>query len=1267
MTAIEWELEHQKRIEENAVKVNAIYNYATYEAVKIGATITHFNPDKPFKWDDYPGTKYRIDKLTTLLGSQLHAVVTTGTKAEWDAANEKNDELVHSVLGLTKPTSTPGKGPVQLDLFATPEAKAAAEKKYFNNNPDALAAFQTRKTAGLKLSDRVWRYTNQFKDEIEMGLDDGIRNGATAAKMARDLRQYLQEPDRVYRRFRMYLRDGDGNPVLNSKGEKIVIKQERRRYIDPLTGKETWKVENPAYKPGMGVYKSSLKNAQRLTRTEINMAYRTADHARRQQLDFIVGFEVKTSNNHPVIDICDTLKGRYPKEFKFVGWHPHCRCKCISIMKMPDELEGDIQKILNGEPIDTESLLTIREMPANFTNWVADNCERIQAAKNVPYFIADNYPDGDIDEPIKVISIQEAKAQEIKKAQEAFKAAEQVKAQAAVAKAAEEAQKAAEAKAAADKAAAEQAAIQAAEQAAALKAVQEAELAAQEAAIKAAEEAAAKAAEQAAIEAEKQKQEQEANAKKMAELYAKIDKGYNKLKEAQLIGCQDTPEWKALFASLNEKDITPQKIQYRIDQMNIAIKKAKVKLAIEADAKKKQAEEDAKKAEAELKAKPAKDHASSVVKQAISLGLFGPELDQTIIAINTSTDTTLIYSRASTLYKLIQKKKKADKAQAAIEKQKAAAEAAKLAKEAEDAAKAAEAAKAAKNKVSTKAFDDQQLLKAQIKAGNKINEAEKYGLTGTAKFDKLKVAALEANGNPYTIQYHIDQMNIAIKEAKAAGVVPIQGVTVPSAQPTPTASKITAPKATKVNKAPADPLSNSALLQKYTQGEIDALHNAHNKFLDMKVNGYDYQTQVKKINYEIQFVIDHPKFNTSPTMIELLKKDLEKVETEHQAAMAVAEYNNVKGNAQAMLAGHSGIKDPAVLKEAKKLQALIKTGTKDQIEAGITAFSTTVNDYTYKSMSVIEKLDMEFFNQDDKFSLSKHYTPADLAEVNKLREWLTIATKKANGNIRDTTVQSRQEMLSQKLQELSFKYATKQELVKDLAATMVNGKPVYKYISEKEAAAAYKKYCSMPKIKAGWYKNGGAIGGKYEASSSDEQDRYDNYLKKLKAAGLKIENEPSLASRYFRGSSFINEYLLGNDQTTDTQHRETLDAYTPALSWALNKLPRYNGATYRGCDKDAGLFNSVKEAYINKKPFTQIIGMSTSTSPSVADGFGRGITFKIYGRSGVYGEFSYYKNEKEVLYRPGSKFEVLELIENTGSNGIAEKGCVTVILREILE
>jgi hypothetical protein len=157
-------------------------------------------------------------------------------------------------------------------------------------------------------------------------------------------------------------------------------------------------------KTGVGVYKSAYKNAMRLARTETNMAYRKADNVRWSTMDFIVGQEVRLSNNHttikngkvvPLIDICDTLQGKYPKDFVFTGWHPQCRCYTIPIMKTEEENAEDLHRILSGEePLpESSSVNFVKNVPDNFKQWSQDNAERIDIVLGrgkEAYFIRDN-------------------------------------------------------------------------------------------------------------------------------------------------------------------------------------------------------------------------------------------------------------------------------------------------------------------------------------------------------------------------------------------------------------------------------------------------------------------------------------------------------------------------------------------------------------------------------------------------------------------------------------------------------------------------------------------------------------------------------------------------------------------------------------------------------------------------------------------------------------------------------------------------------------
>lgn len=343
-----YDLRHKRNIKVYELQIDNIYHDAIREAVSISGTVGKIKPDTPFSFDDYPITRKRIENLMSGLKSRMQAVVLNGINAEWTLANNKNSELANRVFGKN-----------------VGKLSEAQYRRYYSTNEKARDAFAQRKTGGLNLSQKVWRYTEQFKEEIEMGLDIGIRSGQSADEMSRDLRQYLKQPDKLFRR----VRDEHGQLQLSKRAA--------------------------AYHPGQGVYRSSYKNARRLAATETNIAYRTSDHLRWQQMDFVVGIEIHLSNNHtlngkPFHDICDELQGRYPKDFVFKGWHPHCRCFATSILKTQEEIAKDTQKILNGEAVDDESVNRVDDVPQVFKDWLTENDERIQRASSVPYFMSDN-------------------------------------------------------------------------------------------------------------------------------------------------------------------------------------------------------------------------------------------------------------------------------------------------------------------------------------------------------------------------------------------------------------------------------------------------------------------------------------------------------------------------------------------------------------------------------------------------------------------------------------------------------------------------------------------------------------------------------------------------------------------------------------------------------------------------------------------------------------------------------------------------------------
>ncbi|MVM33611.1 hypothetical protein GO755_26470 [Spirosoma sp. HMF4905] len=337
----DWNKRHFNQVEQYAHRLEVIYQSAVRDAALIAADLA-LKPRKVFEFDDYPQVKEQVKALLQKLAAQIIVTIYSGQKAQWEFANAKNDAFVGYVLGKTS-------------------LSRAAVKRYNARNLEALAAFQTRKVAGLTISDRVFNYTSQFKREIEFALDVGLGEGRSTNQLSQDLRGYLQEPDKLFHR----VRNKRGNLVLSKPGS--------------------------LYHPGQGVYRSSYKNAQRLARTEINSAYRESDRLRWNALDFVVGIEVKRSNNPYPCDVCDSLKGIYPKTYVFRGNHSNCRCYAVSILATPAELSKLNQMLFRDEePSNFTSVNEVTDINPGYLEWVEKNKEKLLKAKSLPSFVGDN-------------------------------------------------------------------------------------------------------------------------------------------------------------------------------------------------------------------------------------------------------------------------------------------------------------------------------------------------------------------------------------------------------------------------------------------------------------------------------------------------------------------------------------------------------------------------------------------------------------------------------------------------------------------------------------------------------------------------------------------------------------------------------------------------------------------------------------------------------------------------------------------------------------
>lgn len=228
---------------------------------------------------------------------------------------------------------------------------------------------------GLNLAQTVWNYCQQTKSEFEMAMSnviaDGLKKGTSAEEVGKSIRRYLNNPDMMYRRYHTIKIQKNGQ-------KKDVVTWRRKRIID---GKVRF-VEEPLEKVGMGVYRSSRKNALRVARTEINSAYHKARNERWQNEPFVIGQWIHVSPQHEIDDICNDLEGRYPKGFPWDGWHPSCTCTSDPILISGEEKKKFYDRLYAGEDMSGYiSPYTVNDVPDNYKKYIRDNAENIVNAQ----------------------------------------------------------------------------------------------------------------------------------------------------------------------------------------------------------------------------------------------------------------------------------------------------------------------------------------------------------------------------------------------------------------------------------------------------------------------------------------------------------------------------------------------------------------------------------------------------------------------------------------------------------------------------------------------------------------------------------------------------------------------------------------------------------------------------------------------------------------------------------------------------------------------
>lgn len=270
------------------------------EKIVDGLPLSKLSREEQFAFKNYPELDKTIGKQISELSKEVILYINASTREVWDLSNLKNNSIIDQE-------------------FAKRNLKPPTGLK--TTNIDKYKEFTERKVKGLKLSDRVWKYNDRIKYDIQESINAALEPGKSANALAKDLMKYLNNPDARFRR----IRDKNGDLKLSSAAKN--------------------------YHPGRGVYRSAFANALRLARTEINNAHHEADYERWKETPFIIGYRVNNSKNRvsTVCPICKSYDGvLFPKRLRVLPVHPQCMCNTTSVF-CSDE---DFERIAKGENVN---------------------------------------------------------------------------------------------------------------------------------------------------------------------------------------------------------------------------------------------------------------------------------------------------------------------------------------------------------------------------------------------------------------------------------------------------------------------------------------------------------------------------------------------------------------------------------------------------------------------------------------------------------------------------------------------------------------------------------------------------------------------------------------------------------------------------------------------------------------------------------------------------------------------------------------------------
>lgn len=151
---------------------------------------------------------------------------------------------------------------------------------------------------------------------------------------------------------------------------------------------------------------------------------------------------------------------------------------------------------------------------------------------------------------------------------------------------------------------------------------------------------------------------------------------------------------------------------------------------------------------------------------------------------------------------------------------------------------------------------------------------------------------------------------------------------------------------------------------------------------------------------------------------------------------------------------------------------------------------------------------------------------------------------------------------------------------------------------------------------------------------------------KQRSMGLpELTAEEVAAVRAYTGSTYrtLNSALRGGRYSSDPH----LQAYVDAAQHGLAKMPKYKGLSTRGMTLDDGKLKAMLSTYRKGAVVEDSAFVSSSYGERAA--FSGNVYMRINGKTGVnISQYSQYQGEREVLFMPGTRFQVDEVKQEGG-------------------